>query len=86
MKNALSLAVAVGQTAPVFSPVSYPRPQERKPAGELVDARDRFAQKQQPNHYHEARSRMKGFFQNQVLQLEARRQRAVAPLRNLWIG
>ena len=80
MKNALNLAVAVGQT------ISYPQPQERKPAGELVDARSRFAQKQQPNHYHEAQSRMKGFFQNQVAQLEARRRHAVEPLRNLWIG
>ncbi len=83
MQNALSLAVAVGQTAPVFS---YPQPQELKPAGELVDAGDRFTQKQQPNHHGEARKRMKGFFQSQAAQLEARRRHAVEPLRNLWIG
>ncbi len=83
MRNALNLAVAVGQTTPVLS---YPQPQERKPAGELVDARGRFEQKQQFDKYHEARSRMKGFFQGQVAQLEARRQHAVEPLRNLWIG
>jgi hypothetical protein len=83
MQNALSLAVAVGQTAPVFS---YPQPQERKPAGELVDARDRFTQKRQPNHHGEARKRMKGFFQSQAAQVEARCRRALEPLRNLWIG
>ncbi len=83
MKNALNFAFAVGQTAPVFS---YPQPQERKPAGELVDARDRFAQKQQFDNHYEAQSRMKGFFQSQVVQLEARRRHAVEPLRNLWIG
>jgi hypothetical protein len=59
---------------------------EQKPLAEIVDARDRFAQKRQSNHYHEARKRMKGFFQSQAAQVDARRQRALEPVRNLWIG
>ena len=52
--SAQNLAVAVGQAVPVPLPVSYLQPQEREPAGELVDARDRFAQKQQLDHHYMA--------------------------------
>ena len=83
MNYATNLAEKIQPTEPSFP---YPMPPEQKPLAEIVDARDRFAQKRQSSHYHEARRCMKGFFQGKVEQLEARRRHAVEPLRNLWIG
>jgi hypothetical protein len=82
MNYATNLAEKIQPTEPT---VPRPLTPEQKPLAEIVDARDLFAQKRQ-NHYHEARMRMKGFFDGKVAQLEARRRHAVEPLRTLWIG
>jgi hypothetical protein len=83
MNYATNLAEKIQPTEPSFP---LPMAPEQKPLAEIVDARDRFAQKRRSNHYHEARKRMKGFFQSQAAQVEARRQRTLEPVRNLWIG
>ena len=82
MKNAVNFAVAVGQTAHAVLPVSHPQPQEQKPAGELVDARERFAQKEQLAECVKAKRSIRKFFRNQIDSVEARHY----SLSGLWIG
>ena len=80
MNHATDLAEKIQEV-----PFSLPQPQEQQPARELIDARERFAQKKKHDACRKAKNRLADFYDRQAFMVEAHRQRMLASLGGLWI-